>query len=94
MAAKKPAYEAEREYDVRLKRVVWLGAARLLPRDRHLIRGDVLNDAGQVPPEAVDEAVPLQLRERSPEAVAALEESAAKLAAEAGPETILRDAEA
>lgn len=65
MAAKKqavPAYEAEREYDVRLKRVIWIGAVKYLPRDRHIMAGALLNDSEQVPADAVDEAVLIEPR--------------------------------
>jgi hypothetical protein len=85
-----PAYEAEREYDVRLTRVLWLGSVKLLPRDPHVMRGDVLNDREQVPPEAVAEAIPRQERIKSPEAEAALAETAAKV----GGEVVISDAQA
>ena len=36
---KKPAYEPEREYDVRLARPVRHGGMKLLPRDAHVMTG-------------------------------------------------------
>lgn len=60
MAARKPTYDPEREYDVLLNRVVMLGVVKLLPRNRHTMAGTLLNDLGQVPAEAVDEALVIE----------------------------------
>lgn len=51
-----PAYEPEALYSVKLKRPVEVGSVRLLPRDRHTIKGRLLDG---IPADAVREARPV-----------------------------------